>query len=345
MLRLILAAALAVAPVAARAEPDHRAVAARVLEAVILPRVDAFADATARLAEAAPAECRATDAVVLRKRFHQAWDAWMAIQHLRLGPLEEENRAFAIAFWPDERGAIGRTVARVLAARDPVVDNPLAFAQLSVAARGFHALERLLWDDAGAVVPADAYRCRYAAAAAADLARLGAEIAAGWRDPWAGTVRSAGEPGNVNFLAPPEVTQRFVAVVLAALAETAKDRIAAPLGSFERPRPRMAEGWRSGRSLRQIRLVLEAVEATMRAGFIPELTPEGAAALDAAFGDAFARLATAEEVAPLTEAVAGPGRIRVEALGLAVERLEAAIRDGLGPELGIARGFNAADGD
>ncbi|MBK0398244.1 imelysin family protein [Limibaculum sp. M0105] len=345
MLRLILAAALALLAPSARAETDHRAVATRILEAVILPGSDAFADAAARLADAAAAECAEVDAAVLRERFHLAWDAWMAIQHFRFGPLQEGDRAFAIAFWPDERGATGRTVARVLKAQDPAVDDPAAFAELPVSTRGFFALERLLWDDTGSAAPIDDYQCRYVAAGAADLSRLGAEIAARWRDPWAETVTTAGEPGNVTFLAASEVTQRLLAVMLAALAETRKDRIATPLGSFDRPRPRLAEAWRSGRSLRQIRLLLEAVEATVRRGFMPELSPARAEALDAAFRDVFARLATAEEAAPLSEAVAGQGRIRVEALGQAVARLEVAVRDGLGPDLGITQGFNAADGD
>ena len=108
-----------------------------------LPRVEAFAEATASLDAAARADC-APEA--LRPAYGGAFDAWMGVSHLRLGPLEDEGRAQAVAFWPDERDATGRALGALLAAEDPAAEDPAAFAEVSVAARGLLALERLLFE-------------------------------------------------------------------------------------------------------------------------------------------------------------------------------------------------------
>ena len=55
-------------------------------------------------------------------------------------------RAFAIAFWPDSRGATPKTLAELISAEDPVIYSREEFAAVSIAARGFHALEFLLFD-------------------------------------------------------------------------------------------------------------------------------------------------------------------------------------------------------
>ena len=54
--------------------------------------------------------------------------------------------ASRIAFWPDTKGSTPRTLAAMIAGEDPVVDDPAAFAGVSVAARGLFALDWLLFD-------------------------------------------------------------------------------------------------------------------------------------------------------------------------------------------------------
>ena len=51
-----------------------------------------------------------------------------------------------------------------------MVDDPAAFAQVSVAARGLMALDQLLFDPEAAPVEAGSYRCRLLAAITGDLA-------------------------------------------------------------------------------------------------------------------------------------------------------------------------------
>ncbi|MEM9013334.1 MAG: imelysin family protein [Pseudomonadota bacterium] len=341
-LGLALAVTLLAPP--AWAQPDHRAIASRTLDQVILPGTTAFHDAAEALVAAAPADCAAIAPEELRATFQATWDAWMRIEHLRFGPLEEGDRALQIAFWPDSRGTVGRTVERMLAAEDAVVDDPETFAQQSIGARGLPAMERLLYDDDGVVALEEPYRCRYIAAVAQDIARLAGEVHSGWHGPWAEHVRTAGEPDNPVFLAPAEVSQRLFDTVIGALELTARGRLERPLGTFQSPRPRLAEAWRAGRALRQIELVVEATDATLSASFVPELPEAAQATLAEAYAGLRQDLARVAEQGSLAEALTA-SRIRVEVLTQRTAGLANTIGLTVGPSLGITQGFNSADGD
>lgn len=330
-------------PATAAAQVDHQAIAERAVE-LVLPAADAFAARAAALAEASAPDCTAMQGDAVRARFDEAWDAWLALQPYRFGPLEEAQRALQIAFWPDPRGMVGRTVERLLATEPAQVDDPAAFAELSVAGRGLPALERLLYDEDGPVALDEPFRCRYLDAAAGDLARRAAEIAARWHDPWAGWMTDAGTDGS-PFLVPREVTQRLYATLLGALQETVEHRLLPPLGTFDAPKPRLAEARRSGRSLRQIDGVVDAAAAELRQVFFPELGPEARAAIDAGLETVRQSETRVAELGTLPEAVEGPGRIRVEVLMQSVQRLAIALQQHLGPGVGVAEGFNASDGD
>ncbi|MES2845028.1 MAG: imelysin family protein [Pseudomonadota bacterium] len=72
-----------------------------VVQRHVLPGYAVFAGATADLARVAQSTC---DAPTLRPAFNAAWDAWLGVSHLHLGPAEKDGRALAIAFWPDPKG-------------------------------------------------------------------------------------------------------------------------------------------------------------------------------------------------------------------------------------------------
>ena len=301
----------------------------------VVPRVESFAEATGALADAARADCRA---VALTPAYHDAFDAWIGISHLRLGPLEENGRSLAIGFWPDSRGIVGRTVSGLLADEDPVVDDPEAFANVSVAARGVFALERLISEPEVSDYGSDAYACRLATAISVDLARMGSEI----RDDWQGYVdamRTAGEEGNEIFLSPREADTALYTALTTGLEFTEDQRLGAPLGSFERPRPARAEARRSGRSLRNVVLSLEVLH-DLASALADDPIPD----TDAAFTRALDEAERLDD--PIFAGVADPGaRIRVEALRQRVSEIRAAVAVEIGAALGLSAGFNSQDGD
>lgn len=339
-----IAFALSLLALPAGAEPDHRAAAARLLEEVAVPGSAGFVAAADALRAAAPPECGTLDGDGLRAAFQESWDAWMAIQHLRFGPIEDESRILQVAFWPDSRGTVGRTTERTLAAENAPVDDPVAFAKISVGARGLPAFERVLYDDDGPVALDVPFRCAYAAAIAEDLHRLASEIEGAWTGDWGASWTTAGEPGNAVFLAPAETSQRLFAATLGALEETARNRLGTPLGTVSAVRPRLAEARRSGRSLRQIALILDATERTVDVAFGPDLSADARGAVAEAYSKARTELAAVEELGDLPTALA-ESRIRVEILQQSITGVVNALRARVGPALGIAEGFNSADGD
>jgi uncharacterized protein len=346
MFRAALAALLLLAAPAA-AESDHAAIARRALDASILPGFERLAHATGVLAAEADAACSGAGPIEtgpLVEAYNGAFDAWIAVEHLRFGPAQEDNAGFALAFWPDTKGSTPRTLEAMVAGEDPVVDDPAAFAGVSVAARGFFALDYLLFDPAAAPIEAGSYRCRLLVAITGDAGATAARMLARWRDPWGGILTTAGAPENPVYLAPDESTRALYAALTEALRADADLRLGRPLGTFDAPQPRRAEAWRSGRSLIDVEVSLQALQGYAATVFGPAIGPDHAATVDASFDAALA--AAGRAGAPIDVAVATTqGRFRAEALQTAVRRVESEIAEHVGPMIGVTSGFNAMDGD
>lgn len=136
MIRFSIALVLTFAllrPVAA----DTRA----AVEDHILPRYAAFAEAAQTLSDTAGVDCSASG---MTKAYHSAYDTWISISHIQFGPIETRGVALALAFWPDPKDRTGKAIARLLA--EDVVPGPKTFKAVSIAAQGFPALERLLFE-------------------------------------------------------------------------------------------------------------------------------------------------------------------------------------------------------
>lgn len=297
----------------------------------ILPGHAAFSAATRALDRAAAADCTPDG---LRAPWNAAFDAWMAVSHMRLGPAETEGRALAIAFWPDPKGTGARVMARMMQDADPALTDPARFAEVSIAARGLFALERLLHDPAFA----GDYACALTRATAADLARMAADLEADWRTDFAPLILSPGAPGNTRFLTEAEARQALFTQAVTGLEFTADQRLGRPLGSFDRPRPERAEARLSRRSQRNVELSLAALERLALA-LVPD-SPRTRA------GFAQVRRQAARLDDPALDGVADPARrLKIEILQQRMHALRDTMLTEVGGALGVSVGFNAADGD
>ena len=304
----------------------------------ILPGYERLASETAELAETAAADCDPSSEA-LRAAYGEAFDAWVSVSHLRFGPAETDSRAFGLAFWPDPRGSTPGALSGLIAEADPVVEDTDAFATVSVAARGFYALEFLLYDDAFAELGEPAYRCSLIQAVATDAAITAAAILEDWETGYADLMR---EPGNDTYRTEVESLRALFNALTTGLEFTADVRLGRPLGTFERPRPARAEARRSGRSLRHVEVSLEALR-DLTARMTPAV-PELGQRFELRFDEALGQAARIE--APDFSGVANPStRIRIEALQADVHAIDLLARTDLGPTLGVAAGFNALDGD
>lgn len=305
----------------------------------ILPRMQALAETGAALSDAARADCR-PDAPGLRAAFHLATDAWIAASHLRFGPTEDQNRGFALAFWPDTRGLTPRNITALIDTQDPAGRDPATFAEVSIAARGYYALEFLLYDPDITATGDAAYRCALVQTVAADIATTTAAIADDWQSRYAALLLTAGQ--NDLYRSEDEALRTLFGALATGLEFTADTRLGRPLGSFDRPRPTRAEMRRAGRSLRNVVLSLRSLQdlARILAGDNTALRDQ----LTAAFSAALARAETLDD--PSFAGTADPqARLRLEALQQRITDIRTLVTQDLGPSLGVAAGFNSLDGD
>lgn len=323
--------ALTLAALPAWAEtPDVTA----IVDGHILPAYRTLAGESAELAMVVAGDC-APNSSALRAAYGTAFDAWVAVSHLRFGPSEAGDSAFALAFWPDSRGATPKTLGRLISTRDPVIDSLDAFQTVSIAARGFYAMEFMLYDAQFTTAGDADYRCTLVQIMAADIADIAAGILAGWEDGYADLMR---QTGNETYRTPDEAAKQLFTALSSGLEFTADTRLGRPLGGFDKPRPNRAEARRSGRSLRHVVVSLEALRD------LAARLSDSDAALDAAFGRALRRAAQLDD--PALAGVATPqGRLRIETLHQRIAEIRDSVDQGLGPRLGIAAGFNSMDGD
>lgn len=308
------------------------------VEGYVLPATGAFAGAAEALAQEARDNCLPGAGMVAA--YDKAFDAWLQIAHLRFGPLEVDGRVNAIAFWPDKKGFTPRMLAGLIADADPIVDQPDEFHELSVAARGFFALERLLYDPQFAGYGEAEYSCRLVQAISADLARMAAEIDSDWRTEAAPLLMSAGAPGNSTYLSQGEATRVLYTALLTGLEFNADQRLGRPLGTFERPRPARAEARRSGRSLRNVEASILGLRALARSLMAPETMP----VTEAGFADVLDHIAALQD--PVLAGVEDPsGRLKVEILQQRIRAVQVDVQGEIGAHFGLTAGFNSADGD
>lgn len=301
------------------------------LDTHILPEHQRLVETTEALARQSEMDC---DPQSIQPAFHHAYDAWIGVAHIQFGPVEDLGLGLAMSFWPDPKDSTGKALARLMADEDGIVDDPARFPDVSAAAQGFTALERLLYEDQNNTD----YACRLTRAISLGLADKAAAINAGWPN-FAGLMTTAGADGNTRFQSEAETDRALYTALSTGLEFLHDQRLGRPLGTFDRLRPLRAEARRSERSLRHVSLSLMALEDLATAFYDGEM-PQTVAAFEAAR----ARATAIDD--PAFAGVADPlARIRVEALQRAVQDIRNAVSTEIGEPLGISAGFNALDGD
>ncbi|WP_456388942.1 imelysin family protein [Profundibacter sp.] len=307
-----------------------------VIDDHILKRHADFTQSTAALVDAAKTDC--TPAGVT-PAYHAAFDTWVAVSHIRFGPIEDSGEGLAVAFWPDKKGKIPKTLKRMIKEQDPVVNDAAGFAKYSVAARGFFALEQMLFDETFSDYGKDSYSCALTQAITSDLARIAQQTHDGWVNGYAETLRSAGAAGNEVFLTDKEGAQALFTNMLAGLEYIHSQRLGRPIGSFEKARPKRAEARRSNRSMRNIVVSLESLQEMV------QMLADGQALETMEwFASTISYAKTLDDSAFVT-ADENSGRFKLTSLQEMIGAIHEAAMAEVGAHLGVVAGFNALDGD
>lgn len=335
---LSLTLAIMAAPVTGLAE-THNAVITDIVDGHILPRFETLATRTRSLSDAARTDCDPTSDT-LRSAYGTAFDAWVSASHLRFGPTEVDDRAFALAFWPDSRGATPRALSTLLADQDPIATSVEDYTQVSIAARGFYAMEFLLYDKALMEAGDANYHCQLVQTISADIAATSQSILEDWETRYKTTMQAPFLDGV--YRSDEEVLQEMFKSLSTGLQFTSESRLGRPLGTFDRPRPTRAEARRSSRSAKHVDLSLQSLQdlATRLAGNNGDISTR----LNASFDRPLSQLATLDD--PTFASIAEPqSRLKIEIIQQSIQDIRSLVRDELGPTLGVAAGFNSLDGD
>ncbi len=333
----IAAAACIHLPLAAAADaPDYKALQSVIYDDQISPGYALFADKAHILDYETIRHCKNTgdapDMLAVRTKFHDALDAWQAVQHIRHGAVGENDRHARLQFWPDKRGITERHMRKILAEpeSETLKDH---IAASSVATQGFPALERLLFGDIALsqhMAPGEkAVRCRIAEAITHNIAAIAYEL------------KASGQPENVD---PKAEVAAILGDLVTGLEFIQSLKLKLPADK-EHPRAHLFENWRSGRSLRNVEINIRALRELYKhlAVDAGDDDPRHRLILDQ-FQQAEASVrAMGESGKVLLSKDKGPVRIR--ALAGTLESLRDMIAQTMPDRLKVNLGFNSLDGD
>lgn len=353
----LLFVALGVATTAARAEADHGALAKAALTKVIQPGYEAFAGGAAALAAETAALCKEPSDKALanaRAAFVDAVKGWSAVEIFQFGPVNRDHRFERIYFWPDRKGLGYRQVRKALADKDESVTSAETLAKKSVALQGLPALEVLLYGEGAEALAQSgdgaAFRCRFAAAVADNLAQLSQELVAAWA-PDAPFTKSflEPEPDGALYRAPRDVTLELSKAFSSGIEKVRDQKLGRMLGeSAERARPRLAPFWRSEQSFPNMAANLRSVQALfVDGGFAGIVAEQSPGVEDSILFDLNHSTDVLDaETEPVARVVTDPEqRGKLEALRAGLKSANTTASALIAEGAGLSFGFNAADGD
>ncbi len=328
----------------ASASADRAELVAGIVAGHVVPRYEVLKTKTADLERVANAACTAGRSPTedeVQSAYRHALNAWMGVQHLRLGPVAVDDRLYRFQYWPDKHGQGGRQMRRLLAGPVEQIPDVRRIGETSVAVQGFPALERLLFSNTPETDDQRAKICKLATSITRNLVSMSANALGEWRQF---------KPDDAQ-----EAISQIVRGVVEQLQIIANLKLVRPMGkSAKKARPRRAESWRSEASLGNIRENFDALKELIDGagawkGLRPALatSPEQTGALDALSQNlSYGSEVIGKHGLSLAKSVRqDDGRKFVTFLIAHTEGVRDLVVDNVAPALGVNLGFNEQDGD
>lgn len=332
----------------------------------IIPSYQTLADASIALEKKSDALCASPNQQHLdetKQKFHQTMDAWMAVQHLRNGPVEILTRYHRFQLWPDKHNTGSKQLAKLLAEKDMKALEADRFARGSVAVQGLSTLERLLFSNKITIetfgtVAQPSYHCLLIKAIAHNLSTMSTNLVNEWSaspTPFHTLFVSSSHTLNKHITDKDldmkmNVTAIFYNNLTTEIQAIIDQKLVRPMqANTNKAKPRYTESWRSQRSLRNIEINLRALESLHDIGFAPLLLskPNGEK-LNKQIKQTFQIIHTSisKVESPLSEALKNENqRSALEQLVDELRQLQSLLAGPLSQTLKIPLGFNALDGD
>ncbi|MCA1969027.1 MAG: hypothetical protein LDL42_07835 [Rhizobium sp.] len=331
------------------------AVMEKAVENFIRPGYHRFRDRSATLEADMHALCAGPSAEALDKArvaFDKTVAAWSTVEIVRVGPVIEANRFERILFYPDRKSTGLKQVQAILARPDESATSVETLKDKSVAMQGLGALEFVLFGTGSETLPKDqqGFPCRYGAAIAGNLVRLGNELADEWdkeggiKDAW----KHPG-PDNPVFRDGREAITALLGILVHG-AEAIRDQRIETFykGADNNTFPRQAIYWRSRNTWHSVEANIEALRTLMRESGMADLLDEDSRSIVSSI-DFVARslVRVANDIDPDIEAaVADPiERTKLDFLLLNSKDLILRLGNDYGGAIGLTAGFSFSDGD
>ena len=330
-------------------------VMAKAVDGFIRPGYHRFHDSATAMTSAMGALCAApspTSLEAAKTAFGSVVDAWSRIEIVRVGPVLEGNRFERILFFPDRKSTGLKQVQAALAKADESATSMETLKDKSVAMQGLSALEFVLYGTGfeSLATEKDGYRCRYGAAIAANLQRLGGELAAEWDAPdgVAAAWKTPG-PDNPIYRDEAEAAKELLGVLVHA-AETVRDQRIESFykGDAAKALPRQAIYWRSGNTFRSITANIEGIRDLMdQSGMVDLLAEDNRSVVSSTDFVAHSLSRVSGDIEPDVEkALATPEQVaKLDFMLLNSRDLILRLNNDLGGGIGLAAGFSFSDGD
>lgn len=221
-----------------------------------------MAGSNQQLASSAQAFCQGEQTLEQAQEvFLQAQQAWMALQPLLIGPLNEGNRAWQIQFRPDKRNLVARQVKQFLKANpQPSLED---LQRGSVVVQGLSAYEYMTFDpqlDLTDAVQKQRY-CPLLQLISTHQQQLTDDVLSQWQGS-EGMLAQLTQFPNQRYAEPLEALTAILQAQVISL-DGLKKKLALPLGLNKDNvvQPTQAQSWRSQASLNNLSAEVESALA------------------------------------------------------------------------------------
>jgi predicted lipoprotein len=330
------------------AQADPATVARNFAGTFAIPRFQAVAAAAHAQQDAWTKFCgdrKRGDTKSLTGSFNDLADAWAKVEFVRIGPAAVALRVERFNWWLDRTNATGKALDALLAIANPTDLTPEKLATGSVAGQGLPIIERLLYEKgalAGLKGKDGAQRCAVGEAVGRGQSSIADAIVTDWTSPnGANSALAANTRWNMAFADAKEAASVMMTDLVAGLEGLKDLKVAMVFHDVTNLNaPKLSEGVRSGRTLRDISLNLAALREGL-AVFLADASAADRTQLDKAFDDTQATLTKLHQ---LEQRPAERDAAVREALGAVTILSQTAMAD-LPKATGLTLGFNNLDGD
>ncbi len=217
---------------------DHLAIARKSLDNHIVPgyrNVHRSAELLVTSFEILCREPSKNSIESVYRKFSELVAAWGLMEHIRFGPVVENNRLERLAFWPDPKGVGRRQIYRSIRTRSPDLHDVSKLRDKSVALQGLTALEVVMFNAKGdrefKDTGLDQFNCIFGKTISANILYMVSEIIESWTSE-SGYRKYWLNPGADNpvYLRPEEVTRELSVAYFEALNRIREFKLAAPMG-------------------------------------------------------------------------------------------------------------------